>query len=273
MSLVLMVLDPEKIKSIVNFEEPKNNTEVRRFLGVANQLGKVALRTYPMPLNHYEIRSKNQCIWGADHERLFEEVKTLFSSEPVQALYDHNKDTVVSAASSAYGLGALLLSLPGDRLTVECLLRSFAPHDHRVTNQTYLSTTRKTGSTNLSQSECLIMHCLISECGAACIRLEIEKADWSLCNQAVQNSEINILPLVSPLTVVIISGKWIIYAPRVFSDAEKRYAQFKTEALATTTWACERFHDYLAGKLFHIETDHKPIVSLWKIKDLGAARI
>ena len=28
------------------------------------------------------------------------------------------------------------------------------------------------------------------------------KFDWSLCNQAVQNSEINILPRVSPLTVL-----------------------------------------------------------------------
>ena len=36
--------------------------------------------------------------------------------------------------------------------------------------------------------------CLFSE-------LEIDKSDWSLCNQAVQNSVINILPRVCPLTV------------------------------------------------------------------------
>ena len=36
--------------------------------------------------------------------------------------------------------------------------------------------------------------CLLSE-------LHIYKFDWSLCNQAVQNSEINILPRASPLTV------------------------------------------------------------------------
>ena len=32
--------------------------------------------------------------------------------------------------------------------------------------------------------------------------LEIDESDWSLCNQAVQNSVINILPRVAPLTVV-----------------------------------------------------------------------
>ena len=37
-----------------------------------------------------------------------------------------------------------------------------------------------------------VWRCLYSE-------LEIDKSDWSLCNQAVQNSVINILPRVAPL--------------------------------------------------------------------------
>jgi hypothetical protein len=32
--------------------------------------------------------------------------------------------------------------------------------------------------------------------------------------------------------------------------------------LGKTDWACERFSDYLIGKIFHIETDYKPLVSL-----------
>ena len=44
---------------------------------------------------------------------------------------------------------------------------SFALLDYRVTNQIYLSVTQNTSSPNLSQSECLIRHCLISEFGAA----------------------------------------------------------------------------------------------------------
>ena len=42
---------------------------------------------------------------------------------------------------------------------------------------------------------------------------------------------------------------------------ESLYAQIEKEALAST-WACERFTDYILGKHVTIETDHKPLVSL-----------
>ena len=51
------------------------------------------------------------------------------------------------------------------------------------------------------------------------------------------------------------------------SSTEQRYAQIEKEALATT-WACERFSDFLLGKTFHVETDHKPLVSLLGQKTL-----
>ena len=57
-------LDPEKIKSILNFDQPKNITEVRRFLGMANQLGKFTphLSNATKPLRDV-IRSENQYIY------------------------------------------------------------------------------------------------------------------------------------------------------------------------------------------------------------------
>ena len=64
-------------------------------------------------------------------------------------------------------------------------------------------------------------------------------------------------------------GKWIsiAYASRSLSPTEGRYAQIEKESLAST-WACERFSDYLIGKTFHIETDYKPLVSLLGNKNL-----
>lgn len=52
------------------------------------------------------------------------------------------------------------------------------------------------------------------------------------------------------------------------TETERRYAQVEKEALAVT-WACERLSDYLIGKNFHIETDHKPLVSLLGNKNLN----
>ena len=61
--------------------------------------------------------------------------------------------------------------------------------------------------------------------------------------------------------------KPVAYASRSMTSTEQRYAQIEKEALATT-WACEKFSDYLVGKDFEIETDHKPLVSLLGSKNL-----
>ena len=41
----------------------------------------------------------------------------------------------------------------------------------------------------------------------------------------------------------------------------------KKEALAAT-WACERFQEYLRGKHFKLEIDHKPLIPLLSSKSL-----
>ena len=65
-------------------------------------------------------------------------------------------------------------------------------------------------------------------------------------------------------------GHWkpVAYISRAMTETEQRYAQVEKEALAVT-WECERLSDYLIGKNFHIETDHKPFVSLLGNKKLN----
>ena len=63
------------------------------------------------------------------------------------------------------------------------------------------------------------------------------------------------------------TGKPVAFISRALTNTEQRYAQIEKEALATT-WACERLADYLVGKTFHIETDHKPLVPLLGSKNL-----
>ena len=61
--------------------------------------------------------------------------------------------------------------------------------------------------------------------------------------------------------------KPVAYASRSMTEAETRYAQIEKEPLATT-WACERFINYILGKQIQIETDHKPLVPLLSTKHL-----
>ena len=51
------------------------------------------------------------------------------------------------------------------------------------------------------------------------------------------------------------------YASKALTGAETRYAQIEKELLART-YTCERFHQYVDGQNFEVETDHKPLVSI-----------
>lgn len=55
--------------------------------------------------------------------------------------------------------------------------------------------------------------------------------------------------------------KPVSYISRALTDTESRYSQIEKECLAFT-WACERSSDYIIGKPFVGETDHKPLVPL-----------
>ena len=60
-------------------------------------------------------------------------------------------------------------------------------------------------------------------------------------------------------------GKW---KSRALTPTESGYVQIEKEALATT-WTCaERLSDFLIGKPFLVETDHKPLVPILNSKNL-----
>ena len=64
-------------------------------------------------------------------------------------------------------------------------------------------------------------------------------------------------------------GQPIAFASKSLSDAEQRYANIERELLAVV-FGCERFHTYLFGRPFVVESDHKPLEMI-HLKNLGAA--
>lgn len=64
-------------------------------------------------------------------------------------------------------------------------------------------------------------------------------------------------------------GKPIAYASKSLTETESRYANIERELLACV-FGAERFHTYLYGKKFLIESDHKPLEMISK-KNIAAA--
>ena len=58
-------------------------------------------------------------------------------------------------------------------------------------------------------------------------------------------------------------GKPVAFASRVLAANEQKWAQIEKELLAIV-FACTKFHDYILGKEVIIESDHKPLETIFK---------
>lgn len=64
----------------------------------------------------------------------------------------------------------------------------------------------------------------------------------------------------------------ISYASKSLSEIEKTYPPIEKEALGIV-WAVERFKNYLLGITFELETDHRPLETLFSVSSRPTARI
>ena len=102
--------DQKRIDAVLKMSPPQNVTEVKRFMGMVNFMGKFIpnLSTLANPL--YDLmRAKNEWIWQEPQMSAFNTIKEIITSPPVLVLYDVSKDIKVSVDSSSYGLGAVML--------------------------------------------------------------------------------------------------------------------------------------------------------------------
>ena len=69
--------------------------------------------------------------------------------------------------------------------------------------------------------------------------------------------------------VLLQNGRPISFASKSLSDCERRYANIEREILAVV-FGCERFHTYVYGRQFIIQSDHKPLEMI-HLKNVAAA--
>ena len=102
--------DPNKTEAIKKMKAPTTVTELRRFIGMINQLNKFSphLAHLSQPLREL-LKANTTWLWTPHHDEAFSKLKTEISSPRVLAHYDINAQTKISADASAYGLGAVLL--------------------------------------------------------------------------------------------------------------------------------------------------------------------
>lgn len=111
--------DPEKVKSILNFQTPKNVTELRRFMGIISWCRRFIpdCSTLTQPLTRL-LQKKNQWEWGPEQNEVFETLKKKLSSAPILAPPDFSVSFCLQTDASQYGLGIVLTQIQNDQEVV-----------------------------------------------------------------------------------------------------------------------------------------------------------
>lgn len=108
--------DPQRVTAISNMPAPTTVTEVRQFIGMANQVRRFIphLSEKLKPLRDL-LKKANEWTWDTAQKTAFNAVKKDIQEATALTLYDPQQELIVSADASSYGLGAVLLQKDKNR--------------------------------------------------------------------------------------------------------------------------------------------------------------
>jgi len=99
----------EKVDRVLSWLEPKNVKDVRKFLGLANYYRRFIkdFAQVARPINVL-MRKDVKWQWRVEQQKAFDELKRVFTTKPVLAALDLDKEFRVEADISNYATGGVL---------------------------------------------------------------------------------------------------------------------------------------------------------------------
>ena len=102
-------VDQSITDAIAKFPTPNNRTDLRSFIGLANQLSAStdSIATLLAPLRPL-LSTKNDFVWSENQDQAFHKVKDALTTAPTLSFFDPSKPTRLSTDASRQGLGFVL---------------------------------------------------------------------------------------------------------------------------------------------------------------------
>ena len=125
--------DPEKVAAISQLEPPQNVSELRTILGMFNYLGKFLpnLSAVLKPVTNL-LKSEVAWQWEVEQKAAFKKAKDLICQATTLTYYNPKLPTTVSADSSSFGIGGVLMQDHGGQLKpVAFCSRTLTPAEQR----------------------------------------------------------------------------------------------------------------------------------------------
>lgn len=101
----------EKVDAIRNFKQPKDNSELRSFIGLATYISP-AIKNFSTTMEplHRLLKKDTDEEWGESQEQAFTQIKKILEKEIVtRAFFDINCKTKIFTDASPTALGAVLV--------------------------------------------------------------------------------------------------------------------------------------------------------------------
>jgi len=102
-------MQKKKVERVLNWPAPRNVKEVQKFLGLTNYYRRFIkdFARIATPL-HMLVRKEQKWKWEKEQEEAFGKLKAVFTTEPVLAIPDIDREMRVGVDASDYATGGVL---------------------------------------------------------------------------------------------------------------------------------------------------------------------